>query len=132
MLIYKCQKGENDMTKIFDKVNVTKKLIGKSEMTSGNAYRVNISYNGKRVWFVFNDNYLNSSSKKDLLDCLILDACSYDCCKSLTDFILEFGYEEMVEQGIKAYKGCKKQSDRLKKLFSSLELTQLQEELQAA
>lgn len=119
------------MERIIDKVKVTKSYIGKSEMTSGNAYRVTMAYNGKRVWFVFNDNYLNESDKKDFIECLISDAFSYEYCKSLNEFITEFGYEEQVEQGIKAYNGCKKQNDRLKKLFSSREVTYLQKELEA-
>lgn len=117
------------MERIIDKVKVTKSYIGKSEMTSGNAYRITMAYNGKRVWFIFNDNYLNNSNKKDWLECLLLDSYSYECNKNLTSFILEFGYEECVEKGIKAYNGCKKQSDRLHKLFNKLEIAIIEREI---
>ena len=85
------------MERIFDKVKVTKSYIGKSEMTSGNAYRVTMAYNGKRVWFVFNDNYLNESDKKDFIECLISDAFSYEYCKSLNEFIAEYEDAKLIE-----------------------------------
>lgn len=119
------------MEKIIDKVKCTKTYIGKSDLTSGNAYRVTLSYNGKTTWFVFNDNCLNESDKKEFLGCLIMDSCSYDCCRNLDDFINEFGYEKQVSNGIKAFNGCKKQHERLNKLFSSSEQSQLIEELES-
>lgn len=118
------------MERIIDKVNVKRARLGKSKMTSGDAYRITLSYNGKKVWFVFNDNYLNNSSKKDLLECLMLDASAYENCKNLDDFIREFGYSQQRANGLKAYNGCKKQSDRLQKLFTLNEQQQLQEELE--
>lgn len=113
------------MGRILDKINVTKKLIGKSEMTSGNAYRVTISYNGKRVWFIFNDNYMNDADKKELVECLWLDATAYEYNQDLGDFINEFGYNDDIKAGISAYNGCKKQYERFNKLFTKLEQNQI-------
>ena len=121
------------MERIIDKVKVTKSYIGKSEMTSGNAYRVTMAYNGKRVWFVFNDNYLNNSNKEELIKCLLGDSYAYEYNNNLYDFLLEFGYsDEEYDDGKAAFYGCKKQSERLHKLFTKKEVEFLEKELETA
>lgn len=121
------------MKTFLDDVKVTKKEIGKSEMTSGNAYRVTITYNGKKAGFIFNDNYLNQSGKEDLLVCLYNDALAYAYHQNFGDFCWEYGYEETIDQlkaARKAYNECKKQDQRLTRLFSEDEIDAMPELLE--
>lgn len=119
------------MKTFVDEVKVTKKEIGKSEMTSGNAYRVTISYKGKRASFIFNDNYLNQSGKEDLLVCLYNDAMAWAYHQCFEDFVWEFGYEiEKLKEARKAYNECRKQDRRLTRLFSEEEINAMPELLE--
>lgn len=109
-------------------VKITKTYIGKSKMTSGNSYRITMSKNGKKIWFIFNDNYLNATDNKGLLECLYMDATAYEYNKHIVNFFLEFGYEgDTKEEGKKAYYGCKKQYERLHKLFTNEEIEEMRE-----
>ncbi len=113
---------------MLNNVKITKTYIGKSEMTSGNAYRITMSKNGERIWFIFNDNYLNETDNKGLLECLYMDAIAYEYNDNMVNFFLEFGYEEdNIEEGKKAYYGCKKQFERLHKLFTHEEIEEMRE-----
>lgn len=119
------------MKTFLDDVKVTKKEIGKSEMTSGNAYRVTISYKGKRASFTFNDNYLNQSGKEDLLVCLYNDALAWACHQCFEDFVWEYGYEiHQLKEAKKAYNECRKQDQRLTRIFSEEEIDAMPELLE--
>ena len=89
--------------------------------TSGGAYRVTITYKGKQCRFMFFDNSYNCSYKPDFLYCLWLDAGCYEESRDVYDFARQFGYEDMIEAR-RAYNTCKKQSERLHKLFNGAEI----------
>lgn len=100
-------------------LKVSKTIVGKSEMTSGNKIKVYITNrrNNKRCWFYYNDNYLNQSNEKDFLVALYMDAISSN--GSLYDFIKEFGYD--LKKGVKVYKECLKSKMKYEKLFNTKE-----------
>lgn len=109
-----------------DKIKTTKTFLRKSDMTSGNAYKITITYNGKKIGFTFNDNYLNESDKNDLLWTLLMDANAYEFSCGLTGFMTEFDYDNE-QQARTIYNACKRQYDRLHKLFNADEIETLQE-----
>lgn len=116
---------------MLEQIKTTKTYIGKSNMTSGNEYRVTLTYKGKTIWFNFHDNIYNKSSKNDFIDCLLRDAWGYDDNRDLYEFMENFGYKTMTERVKKAYFGCKKQYERVNKLFTEAEQELLQTELKA-
>lgn len=109
---------------LLNEINTTKTYIGKSEMTSGNAYRVTMTRNGVKIGFIFNDNIYNESDKDDFIYSLLQDSQAYEYCYNFDNFMNEFGYTD-ARQAQKAYNACKKQSERLRKLFNTTEIEML-------
>lgn len=110
---------------LLNEINTTKTYIGKSDLTSGNAYRVTLTRNGIKVGFIFNDNIYNESDKNDFIYSLLSDSQAYESTRDLTDFMNEFGYTDD-KQAKQAYNACKKQFDRLHKLFNDAEIKTLE------
>lgn len=110
---------------LLDEINTTKTYIRKSDCTSGNAYRVTLTRNGKRIGFIFNDNIYNESDKNDFIYSLLSDSQAYENARDLTDFMLDFGYNN-IPQAKQVYNACKKQSERLHKLFNDTEIETLE------
>ena len=106
-------------------VDSTKTYIRKSDCTSGNAYRVTLTRNGVKVGFIFNDNIYNESDKNDFIYSLLSDSQAYESTRDLTDFMNEYGYTD-AKQAKQAYNACKKQFDRLHKLFNNTEIETLE------
>lgn len=115
---------------MLESIKCTKSYIGKSEMTSGNAYRITLTYNGKSIWFIFNDNYLNKSNKRDFVYSLLSDAQAYKYAENVDSFMDEFCYTNYAKAK-RVYNACKKQYDRVCKLFTSTEAEILERELEA-
>lgn len=115
---------------ILSKIKCTRTYLRKSEMCSGNAYKITLSYHGKRCSFVFHDNFKNQSNKRDFVYCLVLDAQAYDNTRDLYEFAREFGYlryadvgdADAMQRARKARKACEKQSERLHRLFNDNEI----------
>ena len=118
---------------MLEQINVKKAYLNKSEMTSGNKYRVTINYKGKTIWFVFHDNIYNKSGKIDFISCLLQDAWGYDDNRDIYEFAENFGYDYYADlpKVKKAYYGCKRQYQRVNKLFTEAEQELLQTELEA-
>ena len=118
----------NNFTKavnsFIDKIHCRKTYLRKSTMTTGNAYLVTLTYKGKRCSFVFHDNFRNASKKEDFLYCLYLDAEAFDNNVDIYNFADSFGYKQC-RDAEKAYEGCRKQSERLHKLFTEEEIALL-------
>lgn len=119
------------MASFIDNVKVSKTDLGKSTMTSGNAYRITLTHNGKKASFIFNDNYRNASGKEDLIVCLYNDAMAWAYHQCFEDFVWEYGYEiHQLKEAKKAYDECKKQDRRLSRLFSLEEINAIPELLE--
>ena len=114
---------------LLNNIKFTKTNIGRSQMTSGDAFRVTLTYKGKRCSFIFNDNYLNNSTKEEVIDCLLLDAEAYSNSRDFADFALEFGYNDDSMTAYKIYNAYKKQAEKVKRLFTAEEVQQLREEI---
>ena len=110
---------------LLNEINTTKTYIRKSDLTSGNAYRVTLTRNDKKICFVFNDNIYNESDKNDFIYSLLSDSQAYESTRDLTDFMHEFGYTDD-KQAEQVYDACKKQSERLHKLFNDAEIKTLE------
>lgn len=114
-----------EQKKLLNEINTTKTYIGKSDLTAGNAYNITMTRNGVKVGFIFNDNIYNESDKNDFIYSLLSDSQAYESTRDLTDFMHEFGYTD-ARQARQAYDACKKQSDRLHKLFNDAEIETLE------
>lgn len=106
---------------LLNEINSTETYMGKSDCTSGNAYRVTLTRNGVKVGFIFNDNIYNESDKNDFIYSLLRDSQACENARDLTDFMNEYGYTD-AQQAKQAYNACKKQSERLHKLFNDAEI----------
>ena len=114
---------------MLEKIKCKKTLIGKSQMCSGNAYRITLTYNGKKCGFVFNDNYFNKSNKVDFIYCLLSDGDCYKNSRDFNDFCYMFGYDNNSIESLNIYKACKKQYEKVKRLFTDKEVNLLYDEL---
>ena len=115
-------------SKLLSRINYSRKFVRSSGMTSGNEYKITLSYNGNKASFVFHDNYENKSTLVDWLECLLLDMGAYEFCHDVDEFAREYGYEpsEYVKAS-KAYLACKKTAEKLHRLFTDDELDILSE-----
>ena len=95
----------------------SKKCLGKSNLTSGNAYKCVAKNENGQITFVFNDNIYNNASDDEIIASLGVDASCYECANDLADFLKEFYTWDTVNAGVKAYNQCKRTYARLKKLL---------------
>ena len=109
-----------------NKIKFTRCNLGKSSMCSGDKYRIYMCYNGKKTSFIFHDNYKNKSGLKDYLYCLLSDKNAYEFTRSNEDFMLEFGYKT-IREAKRIREACKRNGDKLSKLFTNEELDEIQE-----
>lgn len=114
-----------EQKKLLNEINTTKTYIGKSDLTSGNAYRVTLTRNGVKIGFIFNDNIYNESDKNDFIYLLLRDSQAYEYTCNFADFMNEYGYTD-AQKAKQVYNACKKQSERLRKLFNSTEIETLE------
>ena len=114
------------MTTLLNTLKIKKTYLQKSTMTSGNAYRITITRNKKRISFIYHDNYLNKSNDKDFLYSLLLDSQAYTTSYNFIDFANNYGYDSDSIKTLNIYKACKKQHDRLIKLFNDDEIQKLE------
>ena len=110
---------------LLNEINSTKTYIGKSNLTSGNAYRITLTRNDIKIGFIFNDNIYNESDKNDFIYSLLRDSQAYEYCYNLADFMNEYGYTD-AKQAKTIFDACKKQSERLHKLFNNTEIKMLE------
>lgn len=122
----KKQKNITTYEDLLNAITYNVKDLGKSNETSGNAYKITIKHNKKQFTFPFHDNFYNNSNLNDFIQCLKLDALAYETTRDLSDFINSYyGYiesEKDYKQAEKAYNACKKAHNALKRLFDSEEL----------
>ena len=108
-------------------IKLTKTYLKKSDCTSGNASRITLTRDKKTVHFIYHDNYYNNSNINDYIYSLLLDAQAYEYSYNFADFCNNFGYDSDSMKEYKIYLACKKQAERLHKLFNDLEIEELQQ-----
>ena len=100
-------------------------------------YYIRLSYKGNDYRFTYHDSvnaYKNNIplNKKDVMYCILSDMGCYESSRDMEDFIYSFGYDNIdlktYKEGMKAFKGCKKTSEKLHAIFTDYELEQLQNE----
>lgn len=103
-------------------------IFGPNDTQNHNKYRVQIRNKNGIVWFYWWDSVVNTKNKiaakpEDGLIALGIDAQAYNSTATIEDFIETFGYDK-TEKSVaqKAFEGCKKQMERVKKMFSKEEL----------
>jgi len=109
---------------LLNQIKCKKTYLGKSTLTSGDKFKITLTHNKQTISFNFNDNYKNDSTKNDFIYCLLLDSFSYYYNDNLNDFMNEYGYNDYNEAK-RIYNACKKQNERLHKLFNIEEIEQL-------
>ena len=105
---------------ILNNIKFKKTYLEKSTLTSGNKYKITMTYNKKTISFIFNDNFENKSNLNDCLYCLIMDSYAFEYNESIKDFMCEFGYTNESEAK-RIYNACEKQFERFNKLFTQEE-----------
>lgn len=118
---YKMKDLTQQEINFLNKIETTKTYLRKSDLTSGNTYFVTIQYNNKRIAFHYNDNIHNESNKNDFIWALLMDSNAYEFSCGLTGFMTEFDYDDETKAR-KIYNACKKQYNRLHKLFNANEI----------
>ena len=91
-----------------------------------------IKYNGKQFSFPYQCNTSHTMPNlKDCMECLLLDASSFENTTDILDFADEFGYDSYLDIAKirKIYKACEKTYNRLHKMFTVEELVELEEEI---
>lgn len=100
-------------------------------------FEIRMSYNGERCYFRYATSYMDWRNGKEELDesdymnalnCVLSD--SYAAQGSFKYFCSEFGYSDDSIKALKTYKECKRNAERLNKLFSGLDLLSVQNELE--
>ena len=100
-------------------------------------FEIRMSYNGERCYFRYATSYMDWRNGKEELDesdymnalnCVFSD--SYAAQGSFNDFCSDFGYSDDSIKALKTYKECKRNAERLNKLFSGLDLLSVQNELE--
>ena len=113
---------------LYDGIQIKATLVGKSQMTSGNEYKIRLEHNGTFAILPYHTNINDIVDKQDIVECLLLDSEAYENTNDVTDFADTFGYTDYIKAK-KAYQECKKQSERLHKLFDDNEIAILQESI---
>lgn len=91
-------------------------------------YKCKIKYAGLTYTFKYQCNAdFDTPNLKSCIDCLLMDASSYEDSTDVIDFCNELGYND--SKGIKAYKACKKTYNALHRLFTDDEIGQLFDEI---
>lgn len=96
-------------------------------------FEIRVSYNGKRCYFRYATSYndwrtLDESDYMNALNCVLSD--SYAAQDTFKDFCSEFGYSDDSIKALKTYKECKRNAERVNKLFGGLDLLSIQNELE--
>lgn len=114
---------------LINQIKLTKKNIGKSTRTSGDAFRITLTYKGKRCSYIFNDNYYNKSTKEEIIESLIIDSEAYNTSRDYMDFCDSFGYDLDEKKSYEIYEACQKQAKKVNRLFTLEEINALCEEI---
>lgn len=95
-------------------------------------YNAVVENHGVIEIFNFQCNKNRVPTKKDLIYSLLFDIDSYDCYRDMDDmdaldeFSKDYGYEK-ISDCLKAFRGCKEESEKMHILFTDAELEELRE-----
>lgn len=129
----------------FGQVKMSSRLVdgdyqfGEDNSKFNHHYRfsIRISYDGKYRYFSYWTSYndwrngketLDESDYMNALNCVLSD--SYAAQDTFKDFCSEFGYSDDSIKALKTYKECKRNAERVNKLFGGLDLLSIQNELE--
>jgi len=133
-------------TKICDQIKITFTDDGygpyfDEDKDSRNIYRIHVNFKGKKTSFRFGDSIANTEDSKTpesdpkeyklgMLETIVNDyTLTPEYYPTYHDFSSEFGYDEDSIKGLKAYKRCMKQGEKLHKLFNDADIEKIREEL---
>ena len=100
-------------------------------------FQVRVQFNKKvryfSYWTSYNDwrngkEELDESDYKNALNCILSD--TYAAQDTFKDFCSEFGYSDDSIKALKTYKECKRNAERVNKLFGGFDLLSIQNELE--
>lgn len=93
-------------------------------------YKVTIKHNGKQYTTDYQCPIQSEVEKKDVIDCLLLDASCFENSADIFDFINELGYDvEDLYKVRKMYHACEKTSKAIHRLFSDEEIELISKEV---
>lgn len=99
-------------------------------------YKVVIKYNGKQYTTTYQCNAKQTPKEKDIIECLLLDADSFDNTNGIEDFANEFGYELYDDYSYgynketeRIYKACERTSKAIHRMFTDEEMEMIYEEV---
>lgn len=94
-----------------------------------NTYNVTIRYNGKQYTTTYTCSCHEIVKKINVLDCLLMDADSYDCYDCIEDFASDMSWDwydyEDRKQANKVWNSCKRTSKALHRMFTTDEIMEL-------
>lgn len=98
------------------------------------AYTASVSVDGDEYRTTFHDSVANfdrgvsypEGMADSILECVVLDASSYEEFPVLHDFLHAYGYERGDRAGIKAWEGCREASEHLRRMLSEEDFQELQ------
>lgn len=88
-------------------------------------YDCTIKHNNKQYSFTYQCNENAEVKLADVMECLLLDANTFNNCRNPYILMSEFGYDDL-----NIYKACRRTYDALNRLFTTEELETLREEVE--
>lgn len=117
---------------ILDKINFTYEEAVNPKSArftpSHTIFDCKIVYNKKSYKFEYQCNAeFEVPTLERVIECLILDAESYDNSIDIADFANSFGYE--LDEARRIYKACEKTSKAIHRIFTDTEITEINDDL---
>ena len=94
-----------------------------ADMPSGSShYKVTLRHDGRQLTVHFSQGpaICQEPTAKDVLNCLVSDACGFDNAQSFEDWASEYGYDADSRKAERTYKVVERQTTALKRVFGDL------------
>ena len=119
------------------KVTASNKRISTTWGGRHYAYTATISVDGEEYRTTFHDSVADfamgvsypKGMTDSILECIVMDASSYEEYPSLHDFLRAYGYEPGDREGAKAWNSCREVSEYLQRVLSQEDIEELHETL---
>lgn len=132
-------KKENALYRALSKIHIKFQYLGQGDFTPQHSKFSCVLYDNKGNDYCFsyqcNLNY-TKPTEENILACVISDSNCYSDCivgnddDNLQEFFNMFGYEK-IKEGLKAFKGCKKAYESIKKMLNNEEMEIIMEYLES-